>query len=604
MQLFTTMEFGDSSQQMQCCYACHGTGYQSSSSSDVFSVDSGLSCETRCVSFSHEDLNGSLKGMVGSVYKDGSRFNVSSKVCESPKLNKCSTTLSELDFQTNPFSQSFSMNGVSNGTIVHEKQPAHFRHFKHSSMGGLSQQRCSGLYSSVFQRFAVPRAYDLDHGFYSYEFVSNVNTAVDDDHFDLNEVEFDFTTLTDLSVESDTESDPTSVSIVDMICGIPDTPDDHNEELARSLVIQVPMDLAPEPIAAPVYRQVRSRPAAKKRTSGKRAKRTRANATRPVPPRRVPVTTQEVLPVNLTVYDEDLDSIEWHPGFNRQLGAKGRSALLDLIRRVYRQDPVRYRSILQSRNPPTSISTLPFFNIPMLWELTHQFGVFKQALLIHKNQVTSGVREKCRTRSRSEQQDDTAVTSEVNSSASSRSVKPVAEKTVVVPQDKAPEVDNQATSVVVPDVEMKVQAPVERTEEAVSSRRDQHVHVEGAAKESSKRQITSSGRSIKPARRFNDYLVEVGRNPKRFAGGVNMPIVNEGRPVECPVDDVSSFVPSSARLTEDELMVDALEESDSLVWSVEHHTPRTPREKDTDALPEHGNSNSSSRDTPKRYISV
>ncbi|UKK02072.2 hypothetical protein MACK_001426 [Theileria orientalis] len=82
---------------------------------------------------------------------------------------------------------------------------------------------------------------------------------------------------------------------------------------------------------------------------------------------------------------ENLYDLEWHPGFTRHLGAKGRSALLELLRRVYRQDPEHYKAILQSRNSPSSISSLPFFSIPMLWELAHQFGIFKQALTVYKN---------------------------------------------------------------------------------------------------------------------------------------------------------------------------------------------------------------------------
>lgn len=86
---------------------------------------------------------------------------------------------------------------------------------------------------------------------------------------------------------------------------------------------------------------------------------------------------------------ENIQDLEWHPGFTRHLGAKGRTALLELVRKVYRQDPAHYKAILQARNPPSSISNLPFFSIPMIWELTHQFGIFKQALTVYKNNCFS-----------------------------------------------------------------------------------------------------------------------------------------------------------------------------------------------------------------------
>ncbi|XP_952292.1 uncharacterized protein TA13105 [Theileria annulata] len=86
---------------------------------------------------------------------------------------------------------------------------------------------------------------------------------------------------------------------------------------------------------------------------------------------------------------ENIYDLEWHPGFTRHLGAKGRSALLELVRKVYRQDPEHYKAILQSRNSPSSISSLPFYSIPMLWELAHQFGIFKQALTVYKNHCFS-----------------------------------------------------------------------------------------------------------------------------------------------------------------------------------------------------------------------
>ncbi|KAK2196677.1 hypothetical protein BdWA1_001926 [Babesia duncani] len=84
----------------------------------------------------------------------------------------------------------------------------------------------------------------------------------------------------------------------------------------------------------------------------------------------------------------------WHPGFTRQLGSKGRCAILELLRKVYRKNPPYYKEILKSRTPPASISNLPFFNIPMLWELAYQFGIFQQALQISRNYQMSVARSK------------------------------------------------------------------------------------------------------------------------------------------------------------------------------------------------------------------
>ncbi|CCF73831.1 conserved Plasmodium protein, unknown function [Babesia microti strain RI] len=80
---------------------------------------------------------------------------------------------------------------------------------------------------------------------------------------------------------------------------------------------------------------------------------------------------------------QNAGDLVWQPGFTRQLGTKGRRVLLDLIRKVYRGNPEYFKNILALKNPPTSISNLPFCNVTMLWELANDFGVFDQAIQIH-----------------------------------------------------------------------------------------------------------------------------------------------------------------------------------------------------------------------------
>ncbi|UKK00162.2 hypothetical protein MACK_000232 [Theileria orientalis] len=73
----------------------------------------------------------------------------------------------------------------------------------------------------------------------------------------------------------------------------------------------------------------------------------------------------------------------WSHGFSLQLGSKGRKIMLQLLRLAYRLNK-KNKNIFQNKNPPTTISNLPFFKISMLWELANDMGVFEQAILIHE----------------------------------------------------------------------------------------------------------------------------------------------------------------------------------------------------------------------------
>nr|PVC52338.1 hypothetical protein MACL_00000929 [Theileria orientalis] len=73
----------------------------------------------------------------------------------------------------------------------------------------------------------------------------------------------------------------------------------------------------------------------------------------------------------------------WSQGFSLQLGSKGRKIMLQLLRLAYRSNK-KNKNIFQNKNPPTTISNLPFFKISMLWELANDMGVFEHAILIHE----------------------------------------------------------------------------------------------------------------------------------------------------------------------------------------------------------------------------
>ncbi|AFZ80371.1 hypothetical protein BEWA_032240 [Theileria equi strain WA] len=92
----------------------------------------------------------------------------------------------------------------------------------------------------------------------------------------------------------------------------------------------------------------------------------------------------------------------WKPGFCLQLGSKGRKAMLKLLRNAYKSNK-NFKRVFEKKNPPTTISNLPFFRVSMLWELAHDLNVFDEAILIHKcfgkvkNKTRSPIRNACET---------------------------------------------------------------------------------------------------------------------------------------------------------------------------------------------------------------
>ncbi|GAW82304.1 conserved Plasmodium protein, unknown function [Plasmodium gonderi] len=85
------------------------------------------------------------------------------------------------------------------------------------------------------------------------------------------------------------------------------------------------------------------------------------------------------------ILEKKSEKVTYYPGFCKQLGTTGRRCMLELIRRVYRKNTSICKNILSHKiQPPTCISNLPFFNINMLWKLSYEFGVFDEALKIHK----------------------------------------------------------------------------------------------------------------------------------------------------------------------------------------------------------------------------
>ncbi|GAW82179.1 hypothetical protein, conserved [Plasmodium gonderi] len=71
------------------------------------------------------------------------------------------------------------------------------------------------------------------------------------------------------------------------------------------------------------------------------------------------------------------------PGLCRTLGTEGRKRMLKLLRRAYKYNE-ECKTIMKNKNPPLSISYLPYFNLSMLWQLAEDFGVYNEALKIHK----------------------------------------------------------------------------------------------------------------------------------------------------------------------------------------------------------------------------
>ncbi|CRG95101.1 conserved Plasmodium protein, unknown function [Plasmodium gallinaceum] len=69
--------------------------------------------------------------------------------------------------------------------------------------------------------------------------------------------------------------------------------------------------------------------------------------------------------------------------FSRTLGTEGRKRMLKLLRKAYKYNE-ECKLIMKNKNPPLSISYLPYFNLSMLWQLAEDFGVFNEALKIHR----------------------------------------------------------------------------------------------------------------------------------------------------------------------------------------------------------------------------
>ncbi|KYN97176.1 hypothetical protein PGSY75_1339300 [Plasmodium gaboni] len=69
--------------------------------------------------------------------------------------------------------------------------------------------------------------------------------------------------------------------------------------------------------------------------------------------------------------------------FSRTLGTEGRKRMLKLLRRAYKYND-ECKIIMKNKNPPLSISFLPYFNLNMLWQLAEDFGVYNEALKIHR----------------------------------------------------------------------------------------------------------------------------------------------------------------------------------------------------------------------------
>ncbi|GFE53150.1 hypothetical protein BaOVIS_005540 [Babesia ovis] len=635
-----------------------------------------VTCDTRCVSFSHEDSHNCLNRMGTPLFEanhDAALFALSHNAdhlgCQCSS-NKCSKKTTDVKIEGYGFSKQDCEECTKHNTHlqpvhylhimkqtnsksprVPEPQLAHFRHFRqHTPRSSRSSQDND---DSVRHRVVPKQLCGLNNQLISsHDFLGN-DILGDDDHYGITEINFDFMTLTDYNFDGDDSLDPASVSLVDMICGIPDTPEDSMDEDVRSLLIKMPMELTPEPIEAPIYTKINERHSpSKKRSSTKKSKASRSHkhvaAYVPVVPVVAKHTQEEPLPtVNLALGDDE--NVEWYPGFNRQLGAKGRSALLDLVRRVYRQDPVHYKAILQARNPPSSISNLPFFNIPMLWELTHQFGVFKQALMLQKNQLSSGSKyDKNKSKAKSDKVDVRAPevpgtklvpmkpenvaedqfpnenlmeTPENLDDTMEQSV-PVNHFEVLETNQKAVN-ENQEQMIQNVDVETNIVKTLSQpNNEDIKSNKNQTSHVENNTSERAKQVTSSSGRSIKPTKRYVDYQDEFGKAAKRFAG-YHISQKTKDEPTKCSsIDSGKDYTQSTLECSSpalshstavsstdgDDILVEPINTPDvpaaSLVWCVAQQLTQRGVDTDRESMGEHITPVSSARDTPTRYISV
>ncbi|KAK1933032.1 hypothetical protein X943_001901 [Babesia divergens] len=477
-----------------------------------------------------------------------------------------------------------------------------------------SQGACGNL-STAFSKVFRPQEeyeHDFDSVFTSYISDDCDFGHIDEDVCDISDTNFDFRTLSGFSVE-DESFDPATVSIIDMICGTPDIPEESTTQQSMVLESSSSNDLTPELVEYPLY--IQPAPTTRKGRAPKKGKgsRVRKEFGTSASHRNSAAIDNNLVKVPNNVDDPSTGDgpVEWYPGFSRQLGAKGRSAILDLVRRVYRQDPNHYKAILQARNPPSSISNLPFFNIPMLWELAHQFGVFQQAIQVHKNQQNASVKgDRSKSKSKAERAERHA-----------DFVAPVPEPVVQLKKH----VEDEIQSNIHTDVVEVAPAPQPFTPVQSSKRANvpipevEHGHVnkyqklrtESAnATDLSRPGFTSfSGRSIKPCKRYVDYQEDY-RKP-----------VSELSAMSCESDttqgfDQSQLEPASPSLSPSSITdmnknMENLPEGVagpnqvqplSLLWHVTQRLAQKDIKSDT--LVERISQVSSERSTPTRCISV
>ncbi|ORM41951.1 uncharacterized protein BXIN_0543 [Babesia sp. Xinjiang] len=665
---------------------CHGEGVPRMSTNTMATATNGLMCSTRCVSFSNHDTHASLKplnnrpyqqlhdpdtmvfknGATHFGYKNNELYNVfDERIIMS---NKCSTKLTSAE----PQERKFAEDSKRTATYVHIVQPKESNYIiqekksiqlnniesfgNHSKIDGqsLSVPRDSLVNRHACDQVMAPRAdvfnKDMravachypqhvdpsnDQIMAVYEFYGGENVFVDDEVYDISDINFDFMTLTGNDIYGES-AENTPMSIVDMIYGVPDMPPKTMVSSDDSLVISVPMEISPEPIEAPLYKQVRERYPSKKHSSPKKTKQSRANRDTAVSVQGTvvaPKPKQENADVSLG----DAESIVWYPGFNRQLGAKGRSALLDLVRRVYRQDPPYYRAILQARNPPSSISNLPFFNIPMLWELTHQFGVFDQALLIHKNQVSSTTKpERVKSKSKNEKTEAVVPANEPAPVHSEKVVEPLFDGAIV---EKVVPIENSSSQLLNEtlnhsdeiehhdvNVEIGVFTPSVQQNVEIKAIKQKSKTENVILEEPVKQTFTSfSGRSIKPNKRYVDYQDEYGRSAKRLTAYQEYTQeTKEDPPAKCisitASQDYSKAIhecasPALSHSTAvslndtDEVLVDQTVNNgdmgpSSLVWCVTQQFVKRGLDVEREVIGDSMSPVSSSRNTPTRCISV
>lgn len=433
--------------------------------------------------------------------------------------------------------------------------------------------------------------------------------AEEEDGYDISFTNFDFRTVSGDTFEDDLfDDDP--MPLIDMICGTSDTSDQKSN--CTGTFTLVDSFEAPEEIYEETahYGLPRGGSGSNRWGKSRKGKGGRAHKEHTVSAhKRTAAVVAESNYSNVATNVEEAgngEDVEWYPGFSRQLGAKGRSALLDLVRRVYRQDPNHYKAILQARKPPSSISNLPFFNIPMLWELCHQFGVFKQAVMLHRNQQSSSVKGD-RNRSKSKAEKVERVATVVTEAA----VEPLTQEVQsqdTIESEHVELVEEEETSKQT-QVTKRANVPLDETIELEHVSKYQRVLQNAPSQPDPLKQgMTSlSGRSIKPSRRYAEYQDEYVK------------VMNADEILES--DDTEGFVPTYLQTNGQSLDISQTnvgEVSDenplekvmntlqlspqSLVWRVAQQLTR----KDLEEKPvkESIASVSSAHSTPTRCISV